>query len=259
MRNKFLALLLTAVCITGLTACGNGGETVTETEGTVTEEVTETTETEGTTEGATEEATEGTEEEAPVATNNGYYDADGNIIMIDTEGVLTGEQKRERDKEVFAFLTMEWERSPKWDEPFYDEHYNEEVLPSESAASFTQIGDAFFYNYMTDEEKLEVWNNSQIGQMWNKYADEYECIRTDTKILSIDLGLSGSGSPSVKTRIVSPISFENGFYDTVEYIGSDDLVDNAFIRHNADDITTTPYDFDTDPIYDEDITGVVKW
>ncbi len=109
MRNKFLALLLTAVCVTGLTACGNGGETVTETPDTVTEEVTETPETEGT----TEEVAEDTEEETPAATNNGYYDADGNIIMIDTEGVLTGEQKRERDKEVFAFLTMEWERSPK--------------------------------------------------------------------------------------------------------------------------------------------------
>ena len=247
MRNKFLALLLTAVCVTGLTACSNGGETDTETPDTVTEELTETTETDE----ATEEATEGTEEEAPAATNNGYYDADGNIIMIDTEGVLTGEQKRERDKEVFAFLTMEWERSPKWDEEYPIENYGEieYVIPSESN-SFYQIGDAFFYDHMTDEEWQEVWDNSQIGQMWNKYANEDGHILTDTKNFYHGKGLYVR-FPETIDDLDNLSAWNDGNSSK-----SDLLVDKALYRRNADD-TTVPYDFDNDPFYEEDITGVV--
>ncbi len=176
--------------------------------------------------------------------------------MIDTEGVLTGEQKRERDKEVFAFLTMEWERSPKWDEPFYYDNYGEieEVIPSENPNGFVQIGDALLCLGMTDEEMQEAWDNSQIGQMWNKYADEDGCITTDTKSIWWSVNDIGGHFP-VTVEDLDPNSAYSDCPETSESFLS---VEKALLRDYPDDVTV-PYDFDNDPFYDEDITGVVIW
>ncbi len=107
---------------------------------------------------------------------------------------------------------------------------------------------------MTDEEKQEIWDNSQFGQMWNKYADEDGSITTDTKMMIYNSnGLDGHFPVTVED-----LEHGSAYSDCPATSKSYELAEKAIVRESADDVTV-PYDFDNDPFYDEDITGIVIW